>query len=41
VARPTSSRLTSRLWPDTATTPREFWLEMWDPPTDTKAELIL
>jgi hypothetical protein len=41
VARATSSRLTSRLCPETATTPRLFWLLMWLPPTATKAELIL
>ncbi len=41
VARATSSRPTSRLWPETATTPRLFWLEMWLPPTLTKALLIL
>jgi hypothetical protein len=29
------------LWPETATTPREFWLLMWLPPTATNAELIL
>ena len=41
MARATSSRLTSRRWPDTATTPRLFWLLMWLPPTATNAELIL
>ena len=41
VARPTSSRDTSRLCPETATTPRLFWLVMWLPPTPTNAELIL
>jgi hypothetical protein len=29
------------LCPETATTPRLFWLEMWLPPTLTKALLIL
>ena len=35
VARAMSSRVTSRLWPLTATVPGEFWLSTWDPPTET------